>query len=187
MNCPLALAAVLTGAVCSAAARDYTVHTFKKIQLTPQFWAEGAHYGDVNRDGANDVVYGPFWWEGPEFDRRHEYRPATTTFKLKQEGGAEKTVPGFEGGLGVKNAYSDNFLTFTRDLNSDGWIDIVVVGMPGEQTFWFENPKGRPGQTRPTRPWSRRLGAPSTRSQPMGLGRSKTKNFFLCSAAASMA
>ena len=72
------------------------IHTFQKIRLTDQFWAEGACFGDFNHDGKMDVAYGPFWWEGPEFHVRHEFYPANATFKLKKENGAEETVPGLK-------------------------------------------------------------------------------------------
>ncbi|HNQ88841.1 MAG TPA: VCBS repeat-containing protein [Verrucomicrobiota bacterium] len=127
----------------SAWAKDIT---FRKITLTPHFWAEGAAAGDFNRDGRQDVVYGPFWWAGPEFTQRHEYRtPTATSFKRKQSDGSEEQVPGYEGALGSNNAYSDNFFTWTGDFNHDGWIDILLIGLPGEPTWWFENPRGTAG------------------------------------------
>ena len=136
----LAAACVSTGL---APAAEYTVHTFRKIQLTDQFWAEGADAGDFNHDGRKDVVYGPFWWEGPDFKTRHEFRPATQTFKLKKDDGTEVTLPGYEGGLGKNNAYSDAFFTFAHDVNRDGWDDILVFGLPGTEGWLFENPKGK--------------------------------------------
>ncbi|MGI9241411.1 MAG: DUF1349 domain-containing protein, partial [Verrucomicrobiales bacterium] len=45
---------------------------FDTRQLSDEFHAEGAAFGDINRDGINDIVYGPFWFEGPEFDKRHQ-------------------------------------------------------------------------------------------------------------------
>src|SRR5688572_14432018 len=104
----IAIAGLLTAAAVASAA-DYFVHSFKKIKLSDQFWCEGATYGDFNRDGNGDVVSGPYWWEGPDFKKRHEYYPATKSFKLKKSDGTEETIPGFEGALGVNNAYSDNF------------------------------------------------------------------------------
>jgi hypothetical protein len=127
----------------SGSAADYTLHSFRKIVLTDQFWAEGAHYGDFNRDGHKDVVYGPFWWEGPQFQTRHEYRPATNSFTRKRPDGTEQTVPGWEGALGSKNAYSDDFITYTYDFNRDGWDDILIIGLPGTEAWVFENPQGR--------------------------------------------
>jgi hypothetical protein len=126
-----------------ASAADYKLHTFKKIQLSDQFWGEGANFGDFNHDGKMDVVSGPYWWEGPSFEKRHEYYPAKKSFKLKKEDGTEETIPGFEGALGKANAYSDDFFTFTYDLNKDGWDDIIIYGFPGLDASWYENPKGK--------------------------------------------
>ncbi|MGH7971494.1 MAG: FG-GAP repeat domain-containing protein, partial [Limisphaerales bacterium] len=128
----------------TADARDMAT-SFKKVQITDKFWAEGADIGDFNRDGKMDIVSGPFWYEGPEFKVRHEIYPATATFKRKLADGTEETVPGYEGALGVNNAYSDCFLTYTYDFNHDGWIDVMVYGFPGKEALWYENPKGKEG------------------------------------------
>lgn len=88
---------------------------------------------------------GPYWYQGPDFKQRHEYSPATQTFKLKVGPMTEVTVPGFEGGLGKNNSYSKNFIAFSHDFNGDGWADILILGFPGEESWWFENPKGAPG------------------------------------------
>jgi hypothetical protein len=98
--------------------------TFKKLTLTDQFYAEGAYYGDFNKDGKLDVVAGPFWYEGPDFQTKHEYRPAKAY---------------------DPKGYSDNFLTFTADFNGDGWIDIFCVPHPGTPGYWYENPAGKDG------------------------------------------
>ena len=123
-------------------AEDYLLHTFKKLQLNDQFWGEGAAVGDFNRDGKMDVVSGPYWYAGPEFKERAEVYPAKQTFKLKNADGSETSISGFEGALGKNNAYSDNFFTFTHDLNGDGWTDVLVYGFPGAQATWYENPRG---------------------------------------------
>jgi hypothetical protein len=141
---PLAAAFVLACAWTIGAA-DYRLHSFKKIQLSDKFWCEGANFGDFNKDGVNDIVSGPYWWEGPKFEKRHEYYPNTRTFKRKKADGTEEQIEGFEGALGVNNAYSDNFFAFTYDFNKDGWTDILILGFPGEISAWYENPKGRDG------------------------------------------
>jgi VCBS repeat protein/FG-GAP repeat protein len=138
-----ALGLVVAAAGASVPADD--LHTFKRLQLSDQFWSEGANAGDLNNDGVKDIISGPYWWAGPDYTRRHEYYPATTTFQLKLGPMTVVTVPGFEGFLGKENKYSDNFFVWTHDFNRDGWNDILVVGFPGTDTSWFENPKGKEG------------------------------------------
>ncbi|HVK58457.1 MAG TPA: VCBS repeat-containing protein, partial [Candidatus Kapabacteria bacterium] len=137
---PLVILAMLLGAFRSS--RGEEVHSFKVIQINDQFWSEGANFGDLNNDKVNDLISGPWWWEGPDFKIRHEYYPPTASFKRRLGPQTAVTVPGFEGGLGVANKYSDNFFAWAQDFNEDGWKDILIVGFPGKQTSWFENPKG---------------------------------------------
>jgi len=139
------LMAVALGVAFPLASTAAEPHSFKKIQVTDQFWAEGADIADFNRDGKVDVVAGPFWYEGPDFKKRHEIWAATASFKRKKADGAEETIPGFEGALGVNNAYSECFLTYTYDFNGDGWPDVIVYGFPGAECAWYENPKGAEG------------------------------------------
>jgi len=127
------------------------LHVFKVTQLNDQFWCEGANFGDLNNDKVNDLISGPWWWEGPDFKKRHELYPAAATFQRKLGPQTAVTVPGFEGALGTKNTYSDNFFVWVLDFNADGWNDILVVGFPGEATAWLENPKGADG------PWKRHV------------------------------
>jgi len=126
-------------------AAKLSLHKFDRNQLTKEFWAEGACFGDFNHDGKADIAYGPFWYEAPKFTKRHEFRPANQTFKLKLADASERSIPGFEGALGTKNAYSETFLMFAYDFNGDGWTDILDYGFPGKEAAWYENPQGRAG------------------------------------------
>ena len=119
---------------------------WEKHQLSRYFWAEGACAADVNSDGHIDVLSGPYWFEGPDFKKSHPIYPEHSSFKAGDE-----TIPGFEGELSGKNAYSDNFLSYAHDFNADGHPDYLVIGFPGKETFWYENPAGKDG------PWKRHI------------------------------
>ena len=114
---------LLIAALCCLAAPCLAAPpTFKKLTLADKFYAEGAYYGDFNKDGKMDVVIGPYWYEGPDFQKKHTVRD-------------DKTYD--------PKGYAPNFLTFTADFNGDGWTDIFYVGFPGEAGNWYENPAGK--------------------------------------------
>ncbi|MEZ5432263.1 MAG: hypothetical protein R3F31_14025 [Verrucomicrobiales bacterium] len=119
--------------------------SWKKQQLIDNFWAEGATVLDADKDGKLDVIYGPYWFAGPDFTKRHLIYPDTTRTKAKKEDGTEVEIEGFHGAKSVTNGYSDNFLNAAHDINGDGWTDYIVMGFPGKETLWYENPQGKDG------------------------------------------
>ena len=100
-------------------AEDFVVHKFERQELTDEYLSEGANFGDLNKDGKPDVMHGPYWWEGPEFTRRHEIYPP---------------VPQ------NRRGYSNNFFTWVYDFTGDGWNDLVSVGLPGSPAILYVNP-----------------------------------------------
>lgn len=133
---------MLAGLVVSTAGAAAPIG-FQKLQLSDVFYSEGAAFGDLNRDGILDVVSGPYWYEGPTFKQRHEY----------------SAVGAFD-----PNHYSDNFFAFVHDFNGDGWADILVIGFPGTDASWFENP----GQGTGT--WRRHVAALPVDNESAGFG-----------------
>jgi FG-GAP-like repeat/FG-GAP repeat len=101
--------------------------TFKKQTLSEQFTSEGAHFADFDHDGHNDICAGAYLWKGPEFKTRVEYTAPSEKPYIAESG------------------YSDYFLSYTYDFNSDGWSDILVYSWPGKETWVFENPQNKPG------------------------------------------
>ncbi len=139
----LFLLALATSAFAQSTAPPATDGKWAKQQLIDNFWAEGATAADVNKDGKIDVIYGPYWFEGPAFTKRHIIYPDTQRTMAKLEDGNEIEIEGFHGAKSVTNGYSDNFIAAAHDLNGDGWIDYLVMGFPGKETVWYENPQGR--------------------------------------------
>ena len=97
INKPLLLSTILLSLIAGPLPADetYEVRTFKKIVLTKTFYAEGSGYGDFNKDGKMDAVYGPHWYEGPDFKNKHALYP----------------VKAFE-----PKGYSNNFITMVLSL-----------------------------------------------------------------------
>lgn len=109
-----------------------TIH-FERKQLSSDFFAEGATFGDLDGDGVNDVIAGPWWYKGPGFERRFElYEPKA-----------------FD-----PAHYSDNFFAWMDDVDGDKLLDIVVVAFPGKQAYWLRNPHS--DFTLPPKAWERR-------------------------------
>ena len=82
---PVVVVASLVCAGVVTEGAEPVLHTFKKLHLDKYYWSEGANFGDLNKDGFADAISGPYWWEGPDFTKRHEIYAAKTTFALKNE------------------------------------------------------------------------------------------------------
>ena len=118
----VAFALILSGGVFAA---DRTLHSFKSIELTGTYFSEGANAGDLNNDGNPDAVYGPFWFEGPDFQTKHElYEPVPQNME----------------------GYANNFFSWVYDFDGDQWNDVFVVGFPGTPAYVYRNP-GQDGQS----------------------------------------
>jgi len=88
---------------------------FRKVFLSAERY-ESAEVFDVNGDGIPDIVSGAFWYEGPDFKKRHKI-----------------------GGVAAIGDYFDDFSTIPLDINGDGRIDFITGGWWGETLRWREN------------------------------------------------
>ncbi len=97
---------------------------FRRVRIAEQTY-ESAGVFDVNNDGVLDIVSGAWWYEGPDFTKRH-----------------------FIGDVRPEGEYYDDFSTIPIDVNGDGFTDFITGGWWGDTLRWRENP-GDPGKTWP--------------------------------------
>ncbi|MBC8352089.1 MAG: VCBS repeat-containing protein [Planctomycetes bacterium] len=114
---------ILVGIAGHTLAADHQLDTFDRHQLTDVYYSEGVSIGDINNDDVVDVIHGPYWFEGPSYETKHELYAAKAQ---------------------NRQGYADNFFSWVYDFNGDGWNDVFVVGFPGTPAFVYENPgKGK--------------------------------------------
>src|SRR5699024_6397585 len=89
---------------------------FQKVQIASESF-ESVGVFDVNNDGHLDIVSGAFWYEGPDFEQKKQFR------NVERYG-----------------EYCDDFATIHLDVNNDGKIDYVTGGWFGKNIRWHENP-----------------------------------------------
>ena len=107
---PLGLVAILMAAIDSDTIKPAISH--EKIILDKGVYTEGSSFGDVNGDGKIDLIAGPLWWEGPDFQKKHRYRAG------------EAVSP--------KGYAHNSFQSWVMDMNGDGRADIFQVAHDGK-------------------------------------------------------
>ncbi len=89
---------------------------FRKVLVADERY-ESAGVFDVNNDGVLDIVSGAWWYEGPDFKKRHRIGP-----------------------VAANDEYYDDFSTIPMDVNGDGKMDFITGGWWGNTLRWRENP-----------------------------------------------
>lgn len=92
---------------------------FERVQLSREFHAEGGTTADLDADGQGDVIVGPWIYWGPDFQEKSKF---------------------YEGEAIDPAGYSANFVMYNDDIDDDKWIDTVVIGFPGAESWWYRNP-----------------------------------------------
>lgn len=119
----VAFALLVSSALAQQSSSPSVIHQFNKQQLSDTYYSEGVAVGDIDGDGQNDVVYGPYWFAGPDFKTKHEiFAPVAQPMEK----------------------YADHFFAWVYDFNGDKANDVFVVGFPGTPAHVYENPgKGK--------------------------------------------
>ena len=112
--------------ILSASAATAADISFKKHVLDNKFRAEGVAVGDFNRDGKADIAAGNVYYLAPDW-KMHPMQSQGQQLEFDPKG------------------YSNVFSCFAYDVNHDGWTDVVYVDIPGQDTFWYENPGKKGG------------------------------------------
>ena len=103
----------------SAHAEEHILHLFERQSLTNTYFSEGISGGDINGDGHQDVVYGPYWFAGPRFEEKFEIYPPIPQPMKK---------------------YADHFFSWVYDFDGDAKNDVLTVGFPGTAAYVYKNP-----------------------------------------------
>lgn len=112
-----------------AHSQNFRVH---KLATDSQFSAATAF--DINGDGANDIICGAFWYSGPKFQERHQFRDVE-----------------------VIRGRFDDYSNLTQDTDADGDLDIVSVNYRSKSLYWCENPGANAVAQEPEIRWKKHV------------------------------
>ena len=93
---------------------------FRKVWISDETF-ESVGVFDVNNDGVLDIVSGAFWYEGPDFKKKH-----------------------YIGAVQMAGEYFDDFSDIPLDITGNGYLDYVTGGWWGNTLRWRENPGQAP-------------------------------------------
>jgi hypothetical protein len=93
---------------------------FRMQRINDFYYAWSAVAADVNRDGIQDILAGPFYYLGPDYQVSREIYPSQTST--------------------VGTQYTPAMVNFAHDYTGDGWPDVLVA--TGRPMSLYVNPKG---------------------------------------------
>jgi hypothetical protein len=93
---------------------------FRMQRISDFYYGWCAAAADINRDGALDVISGPFFYLGPNYTERREFTAART--------------------YNPSNQFSQGMVNFAYDFTGDGWPDILMVDQ--RPIYLYVNPRG---------------------------------------------
>jgi hypothetical protein len=126
----LPIAFCLAGNIATAVERDTGPIKFAKRKLLVGPY-ESCAVADINRDGHLDIVYGAYWFAGPDF-LPHAIRTNHTSSEYMR-------------------ANSDH----VYDVDGDGWLDVIAGGWNEDGIYWYKNPGNGPAER--GAPWEMHL------------------------------
>jgi len=89
---------------------------FRKVLIADERY-EACGVFDVDGDGVLDIVSGAWWYQGPDFRRKHPVGP-----------------------VAIEGEYFDDFASIPMDVNGNGRLDCITGAWWGKTLRWRENP-----------------------------------------------
>lgn len=121
--------------LCITAAYSQTKKIqFEKIVIDSTYVSEGVCTGDIDRDGLIDIVAGDVWYKAPQW-KRYEIRPLGPYYGMMPD-------PTRPRGSGA-SYYARSIANFTKDIDGDGWLDVITMNTQGGPCYWYRNPAGK--------------------------------------------
>ncbi len=97
---------------------------FRMQRINDFYYGWGADVADINKDGINDIVSGPYYYLGPDYTKSREIYLAQT--------------------VNPSTEYpNDCMQTFAYDVTGDGWPDVLHMGAIGQPLHLYVNPQGQ--------------------------------------------
>ncbi|MCL2527372.1 MAG: VCBS repeat-containing protein [Defluviitaleaceae bacterium] len=90
---------------------------FTKTCIDASNKCEACSVFDVNNDGILDIVCGEYWYQGPDFIKKHKICDIT-----------------------YQHEYVWDFCNYPMDVNKNGYLDIITGSWWGGGLFYRENP-----------------------------------------------
>lgn len=90
---------------------------FEKVLIDKENRCEACSTADVNNDGITDIICGEYWYEGPDFTKKHKI----CTLKYEDE-------------------YLHDFSDCPMDVTGNGLMDIITGSWWDDGLYYRENP-----------------------------------------------
>ncbi len=107
---------------------------FEKIVVDTAYVSEGVTTGDIDRDGLSDIIAGDVWYKAPDW-KRYDIRPLGLYYGMMPDPTRPK-------GSGA-SYYARSIANFVKDIDGDGWLDVITMNTQGGPCYWYRNPAGR--------------------------------------------